>query len=236
MVAVVAEIVGFFVVIRGASFAAHALPLSAFPGAAASNLLGVNPLLGLLVFLQQLTPDQLGELYHWIGEMYPEEHHTPASGFVGPADHLRMMRANILGALVRAGTDQAVSVISRLRAELPNDPWLPGHLKSAEEARRFANWQRLEPREALKRLGIDAAPYGSRAQSIVAAVRAEVAGSVPAEAPAEASLLARALDAAETVEPRRGSQGALKLKLLLIATEWRSSHGGVSTFNHPART
>jgi len=50
MVAVVAGIVGFFVVIRGASFAAHALPLSAFPGAAAANLMDVNPLIGLLVF------------------------------------------------------------------------------------------------------------------------------------------------------------------------------------------
>jgi zinc/manganese transport system permease protein len=50
LVAAVAGLVGFFVVIRGASFAAHALPLSAFPGAAAANLMGVNPLAGLLVF------------------------------------------------------------------------------------------------------------------------------------------------------------------------------------------
>ena len=50
LVAVVAGAVGFFVVIRGASFAAHALPLSAFPGAAAANLLGIHPLIGLLAF------------------------------------------------------------------------------------------------------------------------------------------------------------------------------------------
>jgi zinc/manganese transport system permease protein len=50
LVAGVAGVVGFFVVIRGASFAAHALPLSAFPGAAAANLLGVDPLIGLLAF------------------------------------------------------------------------------------------------------------------------------------------------------------------------------------------
>jgi len=50
LVAVVAGVVGFFVVIRGASFAAHALPLSAFPGAAAANLAGVDPLFGLLAF------------------------------------------------------------------------------------------------------------------------------------------------------------------------------------------
>ena len=50
LVAVVAGVVGFFVVLRGSSFAAHALPLGTFPGAAAANLLGINVLFGLLVF------------------------------------------------------------------------------------------------------------------------------------------------------------------------------------------
>ena len=50
IVAIVAGCVGFFVVIRGAAFAAHALPLGAFPGAAAAGLLGLDPLLGLIVF------------------------------------------------------------------------------------------------------------------------------------------------------------------------------------------
>lgn len=50
MVAIVAGVVGFFVVIRGASFAAHTLPLGAFPGAAAASLVGVDPLVGLVVF------------------------------------------------------------------------------------------------------------------------------------------------------------------------------------------
>jgi zinc/manganese transport system permease protein len=50
LIAAVAGIVGFFVVIRGASFAAPALPLSAFPGGVAANLMGINPLVGLLAF------------------------------------------------------------------------------------------------------------------------------------------------------------------------------------------
>jgi zinc/manganese transport system permease protein len=50
LIAVVAGCVGFFVVLRGTTFAAHALPLGAFPGAAAANLLGVNVLWGLFVF------------------------------------------------------------------------------------------------------------------------------------------------------------------------------------------
>ena len=50
IVAAVAGVVGFFVVIRGASFAAHALPLGTFPGAAAASLMGLNPLFGLIAF------------------------------------------------------------------------------------------------------------------------------------------------------------------------------------------
>lgn len=50
MVAAVAGVVGFFVVIRGSSFAAHALPLGTFPGAAAASLVGVNQLFGLILF------------------------------------------------------------------------------------------------------------------------------------------------------------------------------------------
>jgi zinc/manganese transport system permease protein len=50
LVALVAGCIGFFVVARGATFAAHALPLSAFPGAAAATLLGLNQFAGLAVF------------------------------------------------------------------------------------------------------------------------------------------------------------------------------------------
>jgi len=50
IVAVIAGVIGFFVVLRGSAFAAHAIPQGAFAGAAAADLIGVNPLLGLGVF------------------------------------------------------------------------------------------------------------------------------------------------------------------------------------------
>jgi zinc/manganese transport system permease protein len=50
IIAVVAGCVGFFVLVRGSTFAAHALPLGTFPGAAAANLLGINPIWGLFAF------------------------------------------------------------------------------------------------------------------------------------------------------------------------------------------
>ncbi|HEX3426533.1 MAG TPA: metal ABC transporter permease [Acidimicrobiales bacterium] len=50
IVAVVAGVVGYFTVLRGAAFPAHAVPNGAFAGAAGASLIGVNPLLGLGVF------------------------------------------------------------------------------------------------------------------------------------------------------------------------------------------
>src|SRR5580704_11099026 len=50
IVAVVGGLVGFFVVLRGSAFSAHAIPNGAFAGAAGAALLGINTLIGLAVF------------------------------------------------------------------------------------------------------------------------------------------------------------------------------------------
>ncbi len=50
IVAVLAGLVGFFVVLRGVSFAAHSLAQIGFAGAAGAVLIGVDPLLGLALF------------------------------------------------------------------------------------------------------------------------------------------------------------------------------------------
>ncbi len=50
VVALLAGATGFFVVLRGSSFAAHAVPNGAFAGAAGATLVGVAPLWGLVSF------------------------------------------------------------------------------------------------------------------------------------------------------------------------------------------
>src|SRR5580693_3443260 len=50
IVAVVAGVVGYFVVLRGSAFPAHAIPKGAFAGAAGAALLGISTLAGLAVF------------------------------------------------------------------------------------------------------------------------------------------------------------------------------------------
>ena len=49
-VAVIAGVMGFFAVLRGSTFAAHAIPNGAFAGAAGARLLGLNVIAGLAVF------------------------------------------------------------------------------------------------------------------------------------------------------------------------------------------
>jgi zinc/manganese transport system permease protein len=62
IVALVAGVVGFFIVLRGAAFAAHALPNGAFAGAAGASLIGVDAIVGLAAFsiLGALTIAVLG--------------------------------------------------------------------------------------------------------------------------------------------------------------------------------
>jgi zinc/manganese transport system permease protein len=50
IVAIVAGVVGFFTVLRGSAFVAHAVPQSAFAGAAGASLIGVSTIVGLGTF------------------------------------------------------------------------------------------------------------------------------------------------------------------------------------------
>ncbi len=50
VVAAIAGLVGFFTVLRGSAFAAHAVPNGSFAGAAGAVLIGANTILGLGVF------------------------------------------------------------------------------------------------------------------------------------------------------------------------------------------
>jgi len=49
-VAIVAAVMGYFLIVRGLTFAGHALPNIGFAGAAGAVLLGIDPVIGLLAF------------------------------------------------------------------------------------------------------------------------------------------------------------------------------------------
>src|SRR6266699_2994838 len=49
-VAIVAAMMGYFLIVRGLTFAGHALPNIGFAGAAGAVLLGIDPVIGLYIF------------------------------------------------------------------------------------------------------------------------------------------------------------------------------------------
>jgi zinc/manganese transport system permease protein len=77
MVALAAGVVGYFVVLRGQSFAGHTLSQVGFPGAAAALLLGVAPQVGLIAFCL-LAAIGIGLLPRLVGGGYRSE-----SGAIG---------------------------------------------------------------------------------------------------------------------------------------------------------
>ena len=101
IVSVLAAIVGFFVVTRGLSFAAHALSHVGFAGAAGAVLIGVDPLVGLIVFCvgAALTMGILGERLRGrdvaIGVMSPLSRSAlaPCSSSCTPATQPRCSRS-----------------------------------------------------------------------------------------------------------------------------------------------
>jgi zinc/manganese transport system permease protein len=75
IVAVVAGVIGWFMVLRGQSFAGHTLSQVGFPGAAGAALIGVNPTVGLLVFCVSAA---LG--IAWLGDRRSVERRFEAAG------------------------------------------------------------------------------------------------------------------------------------------------------------
>lgn len=51
IIAILCALIGFFVVIRGDSFASHALPQTGFSGGAGAILFNINPMYGLTIFV-----------------------------------------------------------------------------------------------------------------------------------------------------------------------------------------
>lgn len=130
-IAVIAGVVGFFVVTRGVSFLAHALPHGAFAGAAGAVLIGIDPLLGMGIFAVggafavsalgrrgrgdvaiALTLSMmlgLGALFLALGGQYSSELYALLFGQILGVSHAELVPVLVLGAVSLA----AVGVLYR---------------------------------------------------------------------------------------------------------------------------
>ena len=123
IVSVVAGVTGFFVVLRGSSFAAHALSQIGFAGAAGAVLLGVAPIFGLVTFalggavamgalgrnrrnadaiiaLVMTASLGLGALFLAMNDTYATSAFALLFGSIVGVSHIQVIQTAVLGAVV----------------------------------------------------------------------------------------------------------------------------------------
>jgi glycosyltransferase involved in cell wall biosynthesis len=146
------------------------------------------------------------------------------------ADYVERLRSGIIGQLVARGTEAAVLALEAIAAALPQASWLSWRLQQARRNFRAVARPLHAPSEIIATIGAYRRPLPRRddVQAAQAAPRApsrrDESESVPSgpEGPALPN-------AAASADRLRATQR--RLRILAVATEWSSAHGGVSTLN-----
>jgi glycosyltransferase involved in cell wall biosynthesis len=181
-------------------------------------------------FLSVAGPGDMVELYLWLREQFPPVEEPNERGrFLSAVDHINDLRRALLRHLVAVGTREAVGALDRLVRTLPEESWLKWLVVEARQNERANSWRRMEPREVIALV----ASYGAvtNVRSTVEMIEAELdlqrTEPVIDETSADDAEVQESVDlpAPPTKPPLR------KLQLLLVATEWSSAHGGLSSFN-----
>ena len=186
-------------------------------------------------FYTRLTEDQIGEFFIWLYRHGPTEgnERSGRARFLSAVDHIERLRSAILRDLVSRGTRLSVAAVARLADALPEAHWLKWQIVDARHEFAAKSWKRISPREVIIAIASyrPVLPILSTTAAIKAAVRSSaaekedvVAGGI-AFTPGVAESV-RIPEHKEEIEESVGSR-----RILAVATEWYSGHGGLSTLN-----
>jgi hypothetical protein len=173
------------------------------------------------------SEDSLAQAYLDLQALFPgEPERGGADRFLSAVDHIDSVKGDFLGRLVAKGTAEAVAAIGRITKAWPKVEWLQWRMQEARQNFRAKARQLYPPREVIRVIGVLQPPLPMRNE--VEAVQAALSNqqdSTPAfTVPTDASG-----PVSSVRHPIIGS--SQKLKIIALATEWRSGHGGISTLN-----
>jgi glycosyltransferase involved in cell wall biosynthesis len=176
-----------------------------------------------------LTEGQLRDLYLWIDAKFPPppEESDGDARWLGPQDQVQYTQRAVLKALVQRGTSAAVEAIRDLSLRLPDQTYLKWQLAEAEGVFQVRAWRSRSPGNVLRAI----ASYGVMPPVRSTKRELEVAASELLSARV-LSLTSRATlsEPAPDIASPENHEGA-PLSILSVATEWSSTHGGLSTLN-----
>jgi len=104
---------------------------------------------GGLNFVENLTEEQLADLFIWMVQNYPIVERRRMSGAMSSVDTAVMFRDSLLEQLKRRSNFAACDAISRIMEAFPQYRWLGRQLEKARVLARAATWQPVSPRQFL---------------------------------------------------------------------------------------
>lgn len=185
-------------------------------------------------FIEHLSEPQLSDLFVWLYRSVPAPIDEDGARYIGFEDHAERLRSAIIRNLISRGTKASVAAVEEIASNVPEAEWLRWQVVDARHELAAKSWKQLDAAEIIAVIASyrPVLPLRSTKETIeLAAVpqldadagSMETAATWAETAPATVLLPDTAIVAgAGTVKRRR---------IMAVATEWSSGHGGLSTLN-----
>jgi glycosyltransferase involved in cell wall biosynthesis len=182
-----------------------------------------------------LSESELADLFIWsYKNIPPSEEERGRARTLRAADHVDQLRGGMLAHLVGRGTPASLSEVARISAELPEAKWLKWKIVDAKSELNSKSWKSFSATEVIALIAsFRKAPPIRDTVSAIKAAQADLleAADIELDEPLSVSnQISENIElkdekskvAASIMEPKR---------ILLVASEWSSGHGGISTLN-----
>jgi hypothetical protein len=183
-------------------------------------------------FYSELDEGQLADLFIWSYRNIPPpvDERSGRGRFLTAFDHVEQLRNSILHNLVARSTAASVAAVKRMVESLPDLPWLKWKLIDARRALNAGSWKRLWPPDVISTI----ASY--RPLLPIRSTKAAIKAAAWRIEDAVAASSSRSLTDVRDEIPFSDARPSEPLhwtprRILAVASEWSSDHGGLSTLN-----
>ncbi|MFW2227848.1 glycosyltransferase [Rhizobium sp. CRRU65] len=175
--------------------------------------------------LEELSEYELAQTYIDLAILLPERPpETSGARVLGVPDHIAQLSSAVLARLVNVGTNAGLEQLYRIQRALPHvADSLQWSIGTARQNVRSKTVRREDPAEVLSRIADMSMALTGSVPEPAAGSRRDAPSALPV--PTGIDVPTPALQPSGPLDP------ASHRVILLVATEWSSSHGGISTLN-----
>ncbi len=187
-------------------------------------------------FYSLLSESELADFFVWsYKSIPPPAEERGGARALRAVDYVDQFRSGMLAHLVGRGTPASLSEVTRISAALPQVSWLKWKIVDAKNELNAKSWKSVGASEVIALIASFRSALPVRdTLSAIRAAQAELSEQVSVEAVRGPSSGAGPIS--ENVEreddrPEPDASIVRQKRILMVASEWGSAHGGISTFN-----